>query len=126
MTRRRRPSPEPDRDNRIAMEIVVDCYDETEVAMGWYCYLQDALSFPFAAVCKIKRAISPLTVGHEVDVVDIGPEEECAREIFVSIKWNDSKLAVPLAQLKVCGDTDDQSTEAVEDWLYWVEQGREF
>ena len=108
------------------MEIVVDCYDETEVAMGWYCYLQDALSFPFSAVCKTKRAISPLTVGDEVEVVDIGPEEECAREIFVSIRWNDSKLAVPLAQLKACGDTDDQSNEAVEDWLYWVEQGREF
>ncbi len=32
---------QPDREDRIAFEIVVDAYDETERAMGWYYYLQD-------------------------------------------------------------------------------------
>ena len=28
---------QPDRENRIAFEIVVDAYDQAERAMGWYC-----------------------------------------------------------------------------------------
>jgi hypothetical protein len=35
------------REYRIEMEIVVDAYGEEERAMGWYCYLQDKLTFPF-------------------------------------------------------------------------------
>ena len=37
------------REDRIEMEIVVDAYNSEERAMGWYSYLQDALSFPFTA-----------------------------------------------------------------------------
>lgn len=36
-------------ENRIEMEIVVDAYDESERAMGWYYYLQDNLNVPFKA-----------------------------------------------------------------------------
>jgi hypothetical protein len=32
-----------DRDKRIAIEIVVDCYDEAEQMMGWYYYLEQTL-----------------------------------------------------------------------------------
>lgn len=95
MARKQQPSPE--REDRIATEIVVDCYDASEVASGWHNYLQDALSFPFAVVCKMKRAISPLKIGDKVEVVDIGPVDECVREMFVTIEWYDSELAVPLA-----------------------------
>ena len=35
------------REHRIKMEIIVDCYDEAEQAMGWYYYLDDKLNFPF-------------------------------------------------------------------------------
>lgn len=38
-----------EREDRIIMEIVVDAYDETERAMGWYYYLEDKLRFPFSA-----------------------------------------------------------------------------
>jgi hypothetical protein len=34
-------------ENRIEMEIVVDAYNESERAMGWYYYLQDNLAMPF-------------------------------------------------------------------------------
>jgi hypothetical protein len=39
---------DPEREERITMEIVVDCYDEYERAAGWYCYLQDELQFPLS------------------------------------------------------------------------------
>jgi lysyl-tRNA synthetase class I len=50
---------DPEREKRITMEIVVDCYDEYERAAGWYCYLQDDLQFPFMAQCIAQRALSP-------------------------------------------------------------------
>ncbi|MFZ5452184.1 MAG: calcium-binding protein [Thermodesulfobacteriota bacterium] len=37
------------REHRIVMEIIVDCYNQEERAMGWYYYLEDRLNFPFQA-----------------------------------------------------------------------------
>lgn len=119
---------DPVREQRILMEIVVDAYDADERAMGWYCYLEDKLRFPFGARCMAKRAISPLRVKDEVEVIGMPPEEECCREMFVTIRWDndDEGLAVPLSQLEIAGDADRQTCQAVEDWHYWVKQGYEF
>jgi hypothetical protein len=70
-----------DREERIAMEIIVDAYGPEEKAIGWYSYLEEKLRFTFTAVCVSKRAISPLRVKDEVDVIGMAPEEECEREI---------------------------------------------
>src|SRR5712692_9021107 len=104
--RRREPKRDPARERRIEMEIVVDAYDASERALGWYYYLQERLRFPFTATCITRRAISPLRVGDEVDVIGMPPESECARELFVTIRWEKEGLAVPLSQLKPITDTD--------------------
>lgn len=113
------------REHRIEMEIVVDCYAPDEKAMGWYYYLEENLHVPFTARCTAKRAISPLKVGDEVEVIGVPPESECEHEMFVMIRWDREGLAVPLAQLKPL-DADRTTRQAVEDWLYWVKQGYEF
>ncbi|MBN2563792.1 MAG: calcium-binding protein [Phycisphaerae bacterium] len=110
------------REQRITMEIVVDAYDESERAMGWYCYLENTLNFPFTARCCAKRAISPLKVGDDVEVIGMAPGEECEREMFVMIRWDRDRLAVPLAQLKAV-KTDRETGTAIEDWHYWVARG---
>ena len=114
-----------DREHRIHMEIIVDAYDEQERAMAWYYYLEDKLQFPLLAKCVAKRAISPLRVGDEVEVIRMAPEEECEREMFVTMSWEREGLAVPLSQLQVI-HADDQSRHAVEDWHYWVKRGYQF
>jgi hypothetical protein len=109
------------------MEIIVDCYGEIERAMGWYCYLQDKLTFPFLARCIARRATSPLRVGDELEVLGMAPDEECEREMFVVMRWEGEGLAVPLSQLEVTHADDDGETEqAVEDWLYWSTKGCQF
>ena len=113
------------REHRIHMEIIVDCYGEVERAMGWYCHLQDKLNFPFLARCIAKRATSPLKVGEEVEVFKMAPDEECEREVFVVVRWEKEGLAVPLSQLEVI-HADDETKEAVEDWLYWSKKGYRF
>jgi Calcium binding len=111
------------RDERISMEIVADAYDEEERAMGWYAYLEDKLRFPFLTRCIKERAISPLRVSDEVEVVGMAPEDECQHEMFVEMPWEHKRtLAVPLSQLKVVHG-EKQTAEAVEDWHYWVEMG---
>lgn len=114
-----------DREHRIHIEIIVDAYDEQERAMGWYYYLEDKLQFPLLARCIAKRAISPLQVGDEVELIGMAPEDECEREMFVTIRWEREGLAVPLSQLQVI-HAGDQTKEAVEDWHYWVNRGYQF
>ena len=113
------------REHRIAMEAVVDAYDEIERAMGWYYYLEGKLAVPFKARCMAKRAISPLKVGQVVNVLGMAPEEECESEMFVMISYADDSLAVPLAQLESMSK-DQDTKEAVGDWHYWLAQGYQF
>ena len=113
------------REHRIAMEVVVDAYDDIERAMGWYYYLEGKLALPFRARCIAKRAISPLKIGEEVKVLAMAPEEECESEMFVTIDYGGDSLAVPLAQLE-CLSTNEETAEAVGDWHYWVAQGYQF
>jgi hypothetical protein len=112
-------------EHRIEMEIVVDAYGEEERAMGWYCYLQDRLTFPFLARCIARRVTSPLKAGDEVEVLEMAPEEECEREMFVLMRWEREDLAVPLSQLEVI-HADDRTEEAAGDWLYWSQKGYRF
>jgi len=116
---------DPDREDRIQNEAVVDAYGEEEQAMGWYYYIEDKLHCPFKAKCISKRIISPLEKEEQIEVRGMAPEEECIKEIFVEIFWEGRKLAVPLSQLKQI-DTDAETQEAIEDWHYWVARGYEF
>lgn len=113
------------REHRIVMEIIVDCYNEEERAMGWYYYLEDHIKFPFHAKCISKRNISPLRHGEVITVIAMGPEEECDHEIFVEVEYQEESLSVPLSQLEGL-EIDEISREAIKDWHYWVGRGYHF
>jgi hypothetical protein len=115
-----------EREERIIMEIVVDAYGPEERAMGWYYYLENELSFPFQAACMAERAVSPLQPKERVEVLGMAPEDECMREVFVLVRFERRKLAVPLAQLKPAPGCDDDTKTAVGDWHYWVERRYEY
>lgn len=121
-----KPAKDEEREYRITMEAIVDCYDREEAAMGWYCYIENKLRFPFIATCIVERAVSPLQKNAEVEVVDMAPETECGSEVFVCIRWDRRPLAVPLAQLQPVANTDAETREAVADWHYWVAQGYQY
>ena len=112
-------------EDRILMEIVVDAYDKEERAMGWFYYVADGLEFPFQARCIVKKSTSPLKVGEEVTIVDMASADDCESKIFVTIKYAEDSLAVPLAQLEIMDDKPD-SKIIIEDWHYWIGRGYEF
>jgi hypothetical protein len=88
---RKKPKGKPERDEareeRITMEVVVDSYDESERAMGWYYYLEDRLRTPFTARCVRERAISPLRpgdlLGQQGAARPVGVEPERERSVHV-------------------------------------------
>ena len=115
-----------EREQRIWDEAIVDAHDSEEQAMGWYYYLEEKIRFPFEATCDRHRATSPLQPGQRVSVLAMAPEDECSREMFATIQWEDRQLAIPLMQLKLAAgedDIDDETGEAIEDWRYWVDRG---
>ena len=124
---KRKPKRDPKREDRIAMEIVADAHDAGERAMAWYYYLEEQLLFPFTATCIAQRAISPLRVNDEIEVIGLPGEDECSHEMFVTMRWDRKEgLAVPLSQLRPSSDTREQTRQVVEDWHYWVAMGYEF
>jgi len=112
------------REQRIVMEAVVDAYGSSERAMGWYHYLDGKMKFPFKARCRLARPISLLKAKEEVKVLGMAPEEECESEMFVWVKRAGERIAVPLEQLRPMSK-DQETREAVGDWLYWVDRGYE-
>ena len=118
----KKPNKDQIREDRIENEAIPDANGPEEQAASWHCYLEDKLQFPFQAKCTAAVLVSPLEKGETVEVIDMAPEDLCAHDMLVLIRWNSRKLAVPLSQLKPI-DTDEDSTEAIADWHYWVARG---
>ena len=117
---------DPQREERIHDEYLVDTYnDPQDKAMGWYYSLSDMIFEGVPCRCFKERSMSPLTVGDKVKIIGMAPEEDCMREMFVSVRWNDRYIAVPLNQLEPL-DADNDATQVIEDWHYWCLMGYEF
>ena len=125
MPQPKRPALNRAREHRIEQEIVVDAYTPEERTIGWHCYLDDKLRFPFNAKCIAAREISPLKKGEEVEVLGMAPADDCMREMFVLVGFAGRRLGVPFVQLDPV-KPDRATREAVEDWRYWRQMGWEF
>jgi hypothetical protein len=67
--------------------------------MGRHHYLEDKLCFPFQAKCIASKVVSPLRKGETVEVRRMVPEEACAGDMLVLMRWQSRNVAVPLSQL---------------------------
>jgi hypothetical protein len=114
-----------DRENRISEEIIADAYGPEEQAMSWYYYLEEKIQFPFQAQCIASVTTSPLRKGDSVEIRKMAPEDRCSTDMRVMTRWSNRNIAVPLSQLRAIG-VDKSTTQAIEDWQYWVAQGRCF
>ena len=117
----KRPKRDPEREDRIENEAIVDAGPD-EQAMSWYYYLEGKIQFPFQAECLAANVLSRLRKGETVEVVRMAPDDLCERDMLVQIKWQGRKMAVPLSQLAAI-DPDESTKEAIGDWHYWVSQG---
>ena len=113
------------REERIRNEAIVDANGPEEQAMGWYYYLEDRIRFPLQAKSIVAKAVSPLLKGETVEVRGMAPEEACASDMLVLIKWQGRTMAVPLSQLQAIKG-NKATDEAIADWHYWLAQGYSF
>ena len=112
-------------EERIENKVVVDAYDQEDRAMGWWYYVQDNCTFPFQAKCISREGISPLRIGDQVQIFDIGMDEDCEHRIFVEIKWKEYEFSVPLEQLEAI-DVDDDTQQVLDDRVYWCDMCYEY
>ena len=117
---------DPEIEDRIAMEIIVDCYDdEYERQSSWYCYLEDRLAFPVRVKCVEESMLSSLKIDDEVAITGIIEADDISDDICVYITHKGDHLAVPLSHLAAI-DVESSAAQAIDDWRYWVQRGYEF
>ena len=107
------------------MEIIVDAYNESGVWTGWYCYLENALAFPFEAECVKSRKMSPLKTGERVTVLGMLDDDEGdgLGEMMVEAKWRDCTMGIPLAQIKGIGVDEKPSKPLPIGTIGWRRDG---
>lgn len=93
----KRPRRDPVREDRIHNEAIADANGPEEQIMGWHCYLDDKIRFPFQARCTAVKVVSPLRKGETVEVLRMAPEDVCFADMLVLICWQDRTMAVPLS-----------------------------
>ena len=103
----------------------MDTNGPEEQVMGWYYYLDDKIRFPLKGTCVAPKVVSPLRKGETVEVLRMAPEDACAGDMLVLIRWQGRTMAVPLSQLAAV-DPDKTTAEAIADWHYWVAMGYRF
>ena len=113
------------REERISMEVVVDAYNEEEVAMGWYYYLQDKINFPFKAQWLNRNKPE----GRNVTVIEMSPEDDCQGDMFVEVVYKEGDFedvfSARLSEIEPL-KADSATTEAIDDWHYWTKRGYQF
>jgi hypothetical protein len=82
------------------------------------------MKVPFKARCRLTRPISLLKVKEEVEISRHGTGRGMRKRMFVWVKRAGKRIAIPLAQLQPLSK-DQDTREAVGDWLYWVDWGYE-
>ena len=110
----------------IEDEIIVDCYDEYEVAMGWTIYLSDNMSFPFKAKIRTEKSIGNLKKDDIVNVVELMNSDEKMISIYefeatVGIEYGEHIYDIPLNIIEGI-DCNKETFEAIEAWCYWCEK----
>lgn len=121
------PSEEPERDDRIHDEIIVDAYGEEEVASGWYYYLEDKLNFPFWAMVQthLKRYPNNSTAhcASRIQVLGLASLERCSSQHIwamgiLSTSGSETPVHILLTDV-VSVDADETREAALTDWMYW-------
>lgn len=110
-----------EREERIDFEIVVDAYDEVERAMGWYCYLEDNLNFPFSA----KWLSGKKPKGRDVKVINMCSSDDCEHDMFVEVEYEEDVFYARLSDIEA-NEVDEETAQAISDWKYWVDRGYDF
>ncbi len=116
---------DPDREERIDMNIIVDAYNEEERRIGWHCYLDNCWDEPFQARLITKGNRRNPQKWQQVEVLGMASEEDCRRDMLAEIRLQEGDLedvlTAPLVDLDPL-DANDTIQQAIGDWQYWCDR----
>lgn len=108
--------------NKIDYEIIVDCYEDHEVNMGWYYFFENTLEFPFEAevATKLRNGNTAIMT---VDVLGLATNEgdfDSRQEIAFQISPKKSEMIwdVGISKLKSI-KANIAVRDAFEIWNFW-------
>jgi len=102
----------------IDYQIVVDCYTDEEVEMGWATYMEENLNFPFEAEYLVRKA-SGANEWKKVDI--IGNHTDSSNyeggEYYLSALLEDIDMIIPvkISELKNV-KADEQTLQTLQIW----------
>lgn len=102
-------------DDFIDDEIVVDCYDDWEVASAWETSLSECLNFPFKANAPIKQRGKTVTL-EEVEVVEFS--DFGGNKAYVGVDWKGVIMKVDLLALEDI-KADEETLKYITAWKHW-------
>lgn len=106
--------------DRIENEIIVDCYDEYEMSMGWYTYMQDSLGFPFKATAALKKTDGS-TEKKEVKIIALASDEGAFLTKDFDLEMEHGAYLQKIEYSKLSDiKASAQTLEALEAWDAWV------
>ncbi len=102
----------------IDYEIIVDCYEEEEVNMGWAIYMEENIYYPFEAEYQVKKKdgkrlwSNVKVVGNETDESNFE-----GGSYYVEVEYNDILIPVDLDKLRNI-EADEETMKALQVWQY--------
>lgn len=111
------PTHDPHRQSRIEDEVIVDCYDDSEVSMAWFYYLADGLEFPFKACVRL-----PLRGGKteekNVQIVEVDSKSEGDALRLGILEAGSERIQYVSPADIVAANTTAENLQILNDWLY--------
>ena len=102
----------------IDYEVIVDCYDEDEVNMGWYYFMSESLVFPFMAKVPIKKRGGTTeihtveVVGNAIDTDDFGGEA-----FYVHVDYEGTLMKIEVRDVEPI-DGSENTLRALAVWRF--------
>ncbi|PSR52726.1 hypothetical protein AHMF7605_03895 [Adhaeribacter arboris] len=103
----------------IDEEIIMDGYDDLEVSMGWYDFMEENLKFPFVTVPLEKRdgntenKVAKITglISEEVGFIN--------RDFYLEMESGDDVYSIVYSQLNLV-KASPETKEAIKIGEYWL------
>lgn len=98
----------------------MDCYDEIEVSMGWYYFMEETLEFPFKATVPLKKRDGS-TEMKEVKITGLASDEEGFTGKDFNFQMENGEYLQTIAYSKLSNvKASPETLEAFKIWNYWL------
>lgn len=105
---------------KIDYEIIVDCYDEYEVSMGWYYFMEETVKFPFRATAKFKKRNGSIEQ-KEIEIIGLASDEEGFMKNDFDLEIEVGEHISTIAYSKLSNIKASQETiDAFTIWNHWI------